>query len=336
MIKIGILGAETPSAGELIRILINHPDVVLLTAASSQLTPGTPVADIHPGLIGDTSLTLTPTLSPQGHDAIFLCGEPWEARQWMETNNPSADPDLRIIDLTGAFRDGSFSMVYGIPEHNRKPLVRGARRASLPSPVAMAVTLALFPLAKNMLLPTTLPITATITLPDPFASTRPTTPPSITLDQSTRLDPIAPIENRPDHETYSREIQDELRAIQPTTNPTANIRLTRTPSSTRALTATINLPVTQPLAELTARYDEAYQDHNFTYLIPRTPTPADVANTNKCLVHLTYPPTDPTTLRITAILDPYLKGSAGNAVHCLNLLFGLSERTGLALKASAI
>ena len=78
MIKVGILGADTTAAGELIRILINHPDVELVTIASDNET-GRQANTVHRGLIGDTDLSFTPELTPQGHDAVFLCGEPWMA-----------------------------------------------------------------------------------------------------------------------------------------------------------------------------------------------------------------------------------------------------------------
>lgn len=340
MIKTGILGAHTPTAGELIRILINHPDVMLTTVASDQAA-GDRVDAIHRGLIGDTNLTLLPTLRAEGHNAIFLCGEPWQAQQWLEQNlteieasAQTADP-IRIIDLTGAFRNGGHDMVYGLPEHNRKALVRGATRASIPSPVAMAVGLALFPLAKNMLLQG--PVTVAATIADTFStdfvpkSTQPD------VESSTRLDPIAPIEHRPDAEAIAAEISALLGQIQPGFNHPVDLTLSIDHAITRGITATVNTPSTLSEAELRRHYTEAYQDHNFTYLISRIPLTIDVANTNKCLIHLCYSKSiiEANTLRITSVIDNMLKGSAGNAVHCLNLLFGLSERTGLSLKASA-
>lgn len=335
MIKVGILGADTTAAGELIRILINHPDVELVTIASDTET-GRPVSTVHRGLIGDTDLAFTSELAPQGHDAIFLCGEPWMAARWMSTHHEAATASpLRIIDLTGAFRDGSYNMVYGLPEHNRKALVRGAMCASIPSPAATAVELALFPLAKNSLLGND--ITAIV---NTAATGTPAQTPHTQADRSTstRLDPIAPIENRPDSELAAREITAAMQAIQPTFTHTITLHLGSNGTSPRGLTATVDTPCATPLTELQRLYAEAYSDHNFTYPVTTLPTVADVANTNKCLVHLNYitpPGTGLPTLRITTVIDNLLKGSAGTAVHCLNLLFGLSERTGLSLKASA-
>lgn len=343
MIKTGILGGHTAVAGELIRILINHPDVVLTTVASEEVA-GRTVDTVHRGLTGDTDMRIVQTLEAKGHNAVFLCGEPWEARRWMEQNSPlledSSDEPIRVIDLTGAFRDGSYSMVYGLPEHNRKALVRGATRTALPSPIAMAVGLALFPLAKNMLLQGPVNISATVASAFSGAVKQATTEqPNIAI--STRLDPIAPIENRPDTDDAAREITRLLRQIQPTFASSVSLSLSLDEATPRGISVTVDTPSVLPLSELERRFNEAYHDHNFTYLIDRCPSAADVANTNKCLLHLSYPSNNPEpftasqSLRVTAVIDHLLKGSAGNAVHCMNLLFGLSERTGLSLKASA-
>lgn len=344
MIKVGILGAHTVAAGELIRILINHPDVMLCVLASEEVA-GQRIDDVHRGLTGDTAMRVASTLDLSGLDAIFLCGEPWEARCWMEANVSMLDQDVddpkRIIDLTGAFRDGSFGMVYGLPEYNRKAMVRGATRASVPSPVAMAVELALFPLAKNMLLQGAVKVAATIASTVGETHSDPGALGSMDVVMSTRLDPIAPIEHRPDTEAFTREIACVLRQIQPTFSSLVTLSLSRDSSVTRGISAVVELPSSLPVSELERRYEEAYDDHNFTYLLSREPVAQDVANTNKCLLHLAYaqnspdPITATQSLRITAVIDNLLKGSAGTAVHCMNLLFGLSERTGLSLKASA-
>ena len=345
MIKTGIIGAHTAAAGELIRILINHPDVDLRTVASAEIA-GQRIDSVHRGLIGDTDMVIASELVPQDLDAVFLCGEPWEARKWMEQYGETLDEDpenkIRVIDLTGAFRNGEYSMVYGLPEHNRKALVRGATRASIPSPIAMAVGLALFPLAKDMLLQGN--VNASVTMAATEVACAPTeSQPSNyqSVAISTRLDPIAPIENRPDSEDAEREILRFLKEVQPACHCSVKLQLSRNQTSPRGVIATVDTPCTLPLLELTRRYEEAYDDHNFTYIIDRLPESTDVANTNKCLLHLSYPATGPDpisasqSLRVTAVIDNFLKGSAGNAVHCLNLLFGLSERTGLSLKASA-
>lgn len=334
MIKTGILGAETADAGELIRVLINHPDVELTTLASEPLA-GSRVVDHHRGLEGDCDLLFSESLSADGHDAVFLCGEAWQAKKWVKDNAETlTESETRLIDLTGAYRDSSDEMVYGLAEFNRKPLVRGAMRATTPSPVAMAVGLSLFPLAKNHLLDSD--IHAEITLARPSASAT-----DYHIGESTRFDPIAPRENRPDLNAAAKEIEHLIKSIQPSFNNKVFLTFGTESTHSRGLKVKVETAGNTPLNELKRIYEEAYHDHNFTYVIDREPMIADVGNTNKCLLYLDYPQaqridTRMPALRITAAIDNLLKGGAGNAVHCMNLLFGLSERTGLNLKASVI
>ena len=99
------------------------------------------------------------------------------------------------------------------------------------------------------------------------------------------------------------------------------------------LTATVSLATDLNIGELTRLYEEFYDDHNFTFIVDRMPSPREVEGTNKCLIYL-----DKTDgrLSVSAAFDSPLKGAAGTAVHCMNLLFGLAERIGLSLKASAL
>ena len=351
MIKVGILGAETMAAGELVRILINHPDVEILRIASAT-EAGRKVADLHRGLVGDTDMEIVSELSPEGLDAVFLCGEPWQASRWMNLYDAAArEIGLKIIDLTGAFRGGEHDMVYGFAEHNRKALVRGATRASVPSALALAVETALFPMAKNCMLPperirvnismAEIPMLAT-TRPNgaPIKASAPFSPTATDYTRSTRLDPIAPREHRPDAEDAATEAAAELRRIQPSFAAPIEISLSRDNASQRGMVATIEVAAGMSLSELRKIYDNAYEDHGFAYPVDFVPTVADVANTNKCLINLSYPTSELNAslpaLRIVTACDNLLRGAAGNGVHLLNLLFGLSERTGLALKASAL
>lgn len=346
MIKVGIIGAETLAAGELIRILINHPDVELVTIAS-ETEAGRRVDAVHRGLIGDTDMVISPTLLPEGHDMIFLCGEPWMAKQWMVANCEAVDTDeIRVIDLTGAFRDGEYDMIYGLPEFNRKALVRGARKASVPSAAATPVELALFPLAKNSLLGGGV-VDASLTMAYTASPERVAPPSNVgsgLYSVSTRLDPVAPQEYRPDSEAAAAEVATCAKAMQPSFNSSVRLSLSRDAEISRGVCAVVDVPCTVGLPELRRLYDDAYHDHSFTYPCDFHPEIADVANTNKCLIHIEYPGTDDPTsamsasprLRVTAVADNLLKGAAGTAVHCMNLLFGLSERTGLALKGSAV
>jgi N-acetyl-gamma-glutamyl-phosphate reductase len=280
-------------------------------------------------------------LVAEGHDVVFLCGEQWMAQRWMDRYNAdAATHQVRIIDLTGAFRNGEYNMVYGFPEFNRKALVRGATRTSIPSAVASAVELALFPLAKNGLLSGE--VRATVSIANTTLHTNDDaglhTPSHIS--DSTRLDPIAPIENRPDTDAAEREVLMLLRQAQMSFRGNVALKLSRDTAMSRGIVARVEVSCDTSKQEVKRMFGEAYSDHNFTYLVGHIPTVADVANTNKCLIAVEYPHSHEYAfgrpqLHITAVIDNLLKGSAGTAVHCMNLLFGLSERTGLSLKASA-
>ncbi len=158
---------------------------------------------------------------------------------------------------------------------------------------------------------------------------------------STRLDPVAPAENRPDSEQAASEIKKEMQEIDPSFNGSINLRLSTDRAMSRGMTVTTEVSCGVSLEEVCRLYEEAYIDHAFTFLIDRHPETADISNTNKCLLEIRsteggLSSSNEPSIRITAVLDDFIKGRAGTAVHCMNLLFGLSERTGLALKASVV
>lgn len=355
MINVGITGGETLAAGELIRILINHPDVNLASVISD-VYPGRPLTEIHRGLEGDTTLSFSPRFTPETLsklNVIFLCGEPWQAEKLMAEiptdTSEGDDAPLRIIDLTGRYRSMDGAMVYGLPENNRKALVRGATRAAIPSPGAMAIELALFPFLKGALLSGNIEATLEMASTENFV--RHSMSQSISPEISTRFDPVAPAQYRSDAETIAAEIEAWAKSLQPTFSGNIRIRLKRS-DEPRGIAASVEVPVSMPVADIRRIFDEAYEDHSFTYPISHRPETSEVANTNKCLIEIsdsTLPddiggirnsntllqPGTQSAVTIHSVIDNLLKGGAGNAVHCMNLLFGLSERTGLALKASA-
>ena len=85
-----------------------------------------------------------------------------------------------------------------------------------------------------------------------------------------------------------------------------------------------------PADELVEIYEKHFDDHNFCFMVDRLPAAADVSNTNKCLINIDVADN---RAEVSALIDPRVKGCSGNAVHAMNLLFGLHERIGLALKA---
>lgn len=354
MINVGIIGGETQAAGELIRILLNHPDVFLRQVCSTEHV-GERLDRYHRGLTGDTDLCFTRELTDPHINCVFLVGEPWQAQEYVEKlgdvavskgdSDEESDSLLHIIDMTGRYRDGSAAMVYGFAENRRKAMVRGALRASIPSAEALAIELALFPIAKNHLLRgdvnATFECFGAAPTADGEKSGRTYWAGSADPRLSTRLDPIAPIENRPDIEHAADEALRELREIDGGSNSAINVSQTYNPESHRGLKLTAYVPCGVNVEEVKRLYEEAYVDHGFTFLIDREPSVLDISNTNKCLISIEPQNTGMISgsmpgLKITAVMDNLVKGAAGNAVHCMNLLFGLSERTGLALKASTV
>lgn len=301
MIRLGILEAASAHGAELVRILLHHPDVQLEWAQSS-VAMG-PVSTYVRGISGDTDLHFERlTLSPV--DAIINCSSEAVAPEFLQAT--AADPDaVKVVEMCA--REVGEQSVYGLCELNRKPLVRGARFAHCPSPLAMAVSLALLPMARNLLLNSPITIAAA------------------TGVSGTRAITHRNMGNIPEQD----EITQTLRAVQSSFSQPLDIVEMRCGGSD-GLMCVISMKCPVSIGELRPMYEKFYDDHNFTYVSTEPVDTRDVAGTNKCMLHLDK---EADVLRITSVIDPAIKGSAGNAVHLLNLLFGLHERTGLELIA---
>lgn len=310
MIKVGITGCDTKVAGEIIRLLINHPDVDIRWVQSTH-SAGTRVSDLHQGLIGECDLEVVASPAWDEIDVLFNCCHTGKARKYLEEE--VVPDDVKIIDLSGDYRmeaeDNPF--VYGLPELNRKAIVRGATRVANPGAFATAVELALLPLARNLLINGPIHVAAVSGDPD--------------LADNIRL-------YKPLRHSHAAEIEQTLRSLQKSFNSAVNM-VPMLGSFSRGLIAAVYLDCPIPLDEIRRIYDEYYADHNFTFVADKQVDLKDVVNTNKCILHLEK---EGDRLLITAVIDSMLKGSAGTAVHNMNLLFGLLERTGLALKPSAL
>lgn len=297
MIKAGIIGGDSLKAGELIRLLINHPDVDIAWI-HNPAAPGCPVSDIHRGLIGETDIRFSPGFDLNSVDVVFSCLPQGQSTNLLDHN--TLPPTLRFIDLSGDFLDTTSrsSFVYGLPELNRKAMVRGALHVAVPGSVAMALNLGLLPLAKNLMLNS--PVHVSVVTPHSACV------------------------------SCHDETSEVLRSLQSSFHSPIDIVACFNP---RSRTTVITAATTSAVAidQLTNLYNDYYDDHRFTYVVDSPATTSDIANTNKCLISLRKTGEQ---LIITSTIDSLLKGAAGNAVHCMNLLFGLHERVGLALKAS--
>lgn len=325
MIKAAIIGGSSYAAGELLRVLLNHPDVEVVWVHSDTDEPKQ-ISDVHQGLTGeDRGLRFTSDMDLAAADVVFLCMPNGWSRRWLAERGDTLPADLRIVDLSADHRmeDGSHDFVYGLPELNRKRIVRGARRVANPGAYAMAIEPALLPLAKAGLLPGR--IHATAITGSTFEGSTPTT----TTNYSWRGDNVAlynPFTHR-----HLAEVEQAVATLQPGNVPQIDMLPMRGPFQ-RGMLSAVYMDFNGDIDEVVKLYEDYYDDHNFTFIVDKNPDLKDVVNTNKCLMRLQR---IGSRLLVTSVIDNMLKGGAGTAVHNMNLLFGLHERTGLWLKASA-
>lgn len=321
MIRTGIIGGAGYTAGELIRLLINHPDVELVFVNSSS-NAGNKITDVHAGLYGDTDLTFTDQLPLEDIDLLFFCTAHGDTKKFIDSH--SLPETLKVIDLSTDYRIESdeHDFVYGLPELNRRRITN-ARHIANPGCFATAIQLALLPLAKNLLLNNPVHIQA-IT-----GSTGAGQRPSETSHFSWRNDNISIY--KPFTHQHLGEISQSLKQLQNSFDSELNFIPVRGNFS-RGIFATLYTECPVSLNEIKERYREYYEDHSFIYLIDKNPDLKQVINTNKCLIHLEK---HNNKLLIVSMIDNLLKGASGQAIHNMNLLFGLEETVGLHLKPSA-
>ena len=323
MIKAGIIGGAGYTAGELIRLLLIHPDVELKWGNSTS-NAGNPITSIHQGLIGELDMLFTSETPFEEIDVLFFCTPHGETRKFMESHEVPAD--LRIIDLSQDYRiqDGNHDFYYGLPELNRRRIVKeGAIHIANPGCFATCIQLALLPLAKNLLLNSDIHVNA-IT-----GSTGAGVKPSATSHFSWRNDNVSIY--KPFKHQHLAEIRQSLSQLQNSFKASVDFIPVRGCFS-RGIFTTAYLDCPVELSEIRKIYDEYYADHNFTFVVDKMPDLKDVVNTNKCLIHLIK---EDGKLLVVSVIDNLLKGASGQAVHNMNLLFGLHECTGLKLKPSA-
>ncbi len=310
MIRAGIIGGDSETAGDLIRILITHPDVELIWVSAPE-EEGALLSQRHRGLTGETYMRFSGEKSPEDIDVLFMCyTEDGDSERYISRHN--IPEDLKIIDLSPDFRmpeDAESGWVYALPELNRKPLVRGAKRAAVPGPYATIMLLSLLPLAKNLLLNSDIHVSCV------SSATSGNEKPG---EASVILD----------HEEIE-ETRKALQVLQSSFN--SNIRLVATAGGwDTGLAATIYLDTPISEDDIKDIYDTFYEDHGFTFLSESHPDLGEVRGTNKCLMRVGK---NGNTLVISSVIDESLKGGASAAVHVMNLMFGLQERVGLMLKA---
>ena len=319
MIRAGIIGGAGYTAGELIRLLIHHPQVQLVFIHSESHS-GEEVAEVHPGLWGETHLRFASEVCLDGLDVLFMCTAHGKSGAFWETH-PGPE-GLKIIDFAQDYRDQSNGYVYGLPEW-QAGRIRQAERVANPGCFATAIQLALLPLATNGLIRNSVHITALT------GSTGAGAIPSSTTHFSWRENNISSYKVF-EHQ-HIGEIRRNLYALQNQLLPEINFVPLRG-DFTRGIFATVYTKCSLSLDAATLLYKEFYADAPFTFVYPGTLDLKQVVNTNTCLRALEK---HGRQLVITSVIDNLLKGASGQAVQNMNLMFGLEETAGLRLKASA-
>lgn len=321
MIRVGIIGAAGYTAGELIRILVNHPSAVIAWAQSTS-NAGNRVCDVHEGLLGDTDLVFSDDVDLGNVDVVFLCsGHGRSEAFWKEHPAPES---LRIIDLAQDFRDEHDAYVYGLPEWQRDR-IRGARKVANPGCFATAIQLALLPLAGMHALSGEVNVTA-IT-----GSTGAGVKPGATTHFSWRNNNISTYKVF-EHQ-HLIEINRNLKLIAKACGAAPEINFVPMRGDfARGIFASVTLDCEYNSEDAVKLYKDWYQDAAFTFVSDKPIDLKEVVNTNKCIVHVEK---HGGKLVVSTVIDNLLKGASGQAVQNMNLMFGLPENEGLRLKASA-
>lgn len=321
MIKIGIIGGAGYTAGELLRLLINHPEAEIVFVNSGS-NAGNKITDVHSGLYGETDLVFTDQLPFEQVDLLFFCTAHGDTKKFMESH--TLPRELKIIDLSTDYRKESpnHDFVYGLPELNRDT-IKQALHVANPGCFATSIELALLPLAAAGLLTAEVHINATT------GSTGAGQKPTETSHFSWRNNNIS-VYKAFEHQ-HLGEIGQSLRQLQPGFDKAVNFIPVRG-NFARGIFTTAYTECSLSIEEIRALYADFYATHPFTHLVDANLDLKQVVNTNKCLLHVEK---HGSKVFVISVIDNLLKGASGQAVHNMNLLFGLDERCGLSLKPLA-
>jgi N-acetyl-gamma-glutamyl-phosphate reductase len=323
MIKAGIIGSAGYTGGELIRILLNHPQVEI-AFVHSRSNAGKPLHTVHADLIGETELLFADAVS-QDIDVLFLCLGHGESKKFLSENTIEAR--IRVIDLANDFRlsanaqIGDRNFVYGLPELNRD-IIRTAKNIANPGCFATAIQLALLPLAQAGLLQEAYVTGIT-------GSTGAGQSLSATSHFSWRTNNI---------QAYKTLTHQHLGEIVQSLQQLSTQQLTEAPvhfvpwrgDFARGIFVSATVDTKESLSNLHQLYQAYYATHPFTVVTDQPVYLKQALNTNKCVIQLEK---SGSKLVVHAVIDNLIKGASGQAVQNMNLLFGLEETTGLHLKS---
>lgn len=329
MIRVGIVGGAGYTGGELIRLILNHPDASISFVHSTS-NAGNPLHKVHADLLGETDLLFTDVLS-NDIDVLFLCMGHGDSAQFLKNNEIAAS--IKLIDLSQDFRlidkatlnDRTF--VYGLPELNKNAIIK-AQNIANPGCFATAIQLGLLPLAKAGVL-------ADIYTTGITGSTGAGQGLSNTSHFSWRANNIEAYKTLT-HQ-HVNEITQSINQLQIDDALSVNGEgrglhfIPWRGDFTRGIYISSMVEIGLPFEEVKSLYQTFYADAAFTIVSDKMINLKQVVNTNKCLIHLEK---QGNKLVVHSAIDNLLKGACGQAVQNMNLLFGLNESAGLKLKAS--
>ena len=320
MVRVGILGAAGYTGGELIRVLLGHPEVQIVFA-HSESNAGNPVSDVHEGLVGDTDLVFSSDMPFSEVNVVFFCFGHGKSRQFLQEH--TIPDNVRIIDLAQDFRiRGDHDYVYGLPETHRE-LIRTARHLANPGCFATCIQLAMLPALKAGI------ISGDIHVSGVTGSTGAGQKPGATTHFSWRTDNVSL------YKTFTHQHLLEINQTVQELRAGYEGRVLFIPQRgcfARGIFVTAVAHCDSPIEEVRQLYADYYRDAAFTHVVATSPDLKQVVNTNKALV---YVEKFEDQLLMVSTIDNLLKGAVGQAVQNMNLMFGLDETAGLRLKPSA-
>jgi N-acetyl-gamma-glutamyl-phosphate reductase len=310
MAKIGIVGAAGYTGGELLRILVNHPDVHL-TSILSNSQAGKLISDVHTDLFGSTHLRFVKDLTPV--DVLFLCSGHGESKKFLAAND--IPWHTKIIDLSTDFRDESEGFVYGLAEF-QKEKIQSATKIANPGCFATSIELALLPLAKAGLITEDVHVSAITGSTGAGQSLSPTS------HFSWRNNNVS---------VYKAFTHQHLAEIKQTLGTKKAIHfIPYRGNFTRGIMANVYTPYSGTQEQAEKLYEDFYENSPFVFLSPEAVDVKQVVNTNKCFLHLQV---HEGQILISSVIDNLIKGASGQAVQNMNLMLGWEEDLGLKLKA---
>lgn len=320
MIKAGIIGGAGYTAGELIRILISHPEVEIYSVMSGSHV-GKPISEAHPDLLGEIELTFTDSISKQC-DVVFLCSGHGKSAEILKSLNLS--DHTKIVDLSSDFRIESkhHDFVYGLVEMNRNR-IKFAQKVANPGCFATAIQLALLPVAFHQKLNSNIHVSAITGSTGAGQSLSETTHFSWRSNNASIYKPF--------QHQHLGEIKQSLNLLQNGFQKAVNFIPMRG-AFTRGILAAVYFDMEDSENEIQEMYSNYYEEHPFVHISDGEVDVKQVINTNKCILKVQKIENQ---VLITSVIDNLIKGASGQAVQNMNIMFGLNEMTGLKLKASA-